>query len=120
MNIKNINWISESAAEAIITIIDNKNFSLNCFCQPCKYKINDKIDCLYIFEAKNIKKFNIKEYIIKKNDNNLGYYLVGQIINLEKKMIKINNFMLELDNEIPSDIKLGEFIEFTCLRIDIY
>ena len=43
MNIKNINWISEDASEAIVSVVDNKNFSLNCFCQPCKYYLNNEI-----------------------------------------------------------------------------
>ena len=43
MNIKNINWISENASEAIVSVVDNKNFSLNCFSQPCKYYLNNEI-----------------------------------------------------------------------------
>ncbi len=31
MNVKNISWISKDASEAIVTVVDNKNFSLNCF-----------------------------------------------------------------------------------------
>lgn len=120
MNIKNINWISEDASEAIVTVVDNKNFSLNCFSQPCKYYLNDKIDCLYTYDAANIRKSNMKQFVIEKNNNDLGYYLVGKIIDLKQKIIKVNGFKLELDNEIPVDIKEKEFIEFTCTRIDLY
>ena len=49
MNIKNINWISEDASEAIVSVVDNKNFSLNCFSQPCKYYLNNEFSqCLYL------------------------------------------------------------------------
>ena len=120
MNVKNISWISKDADEAIVTVVDNKNFSLNCFSQPCEYYINDKIDCLYTFNVYNIKRSNIKRFVIEKNNNDLGYYLVGKIINLKRKIIKINDFKLELDNDIPVDIKEKEFIEFTCSRIDLY
>ena len=119
MNVKNISWISKDASEAIVTVVDNKNFSLNCFWQPCEYDINDKIDCLYTFNVDNIKKSNIKQFVIEKNNDDLGYYLVGKIMNLKQKIIKVNDFKLELDNEIPSDIKEKEFIEFTCSRIDL-
>ena len=120
MNVKNISWISKDADEAIVTVVDNKNFSLNCFSQPCEYYINDKIDYLYTYNVDNIKKSNIKQFVIEKNNNDLSYYLVGKIINLKRKIIKINDFKLELDNEIPVDIKEKEFIEFTCSRIDLY
>ena len=77
MNVKNIRWISKDASEAIVTVVDNKNFSLNCFSQPCEYYINDKIDCLYTFNVDNIKKSNIKQFVIEKNNDDFMHCSAG-------------------------------------------
>ena len=60
-----------------------------------------------------------KEFVLRNVYGENALVPVGDSASSLKKIIKVNDFKLELDNEIPSDIKEKEFIEFTCSRIDL-
>lgn len=121
IKVKEINWLSESAKEAEVTISDGTSM-LTCFSQPFNYDVNDVLDeLLYCYDAKNVMKSLGEGFIFEKQNDAFAYFLRGVLTDSTKKLVKVGNFMLSLeDNPIPKDLVDGDTIEFTVRRIDIY
>ena len=81
---------------------------------------NDKdIFELYAVKSKNIMRALEPGSAVNKTDD--GYYaykLQGKIIDLENRIVTVGDIKIMLENSIPNDIKVNEYIEFDVLRID--
>lgn len=120
MFIKEIKNYDVEAQEADIVVSDGKN-SILCYAHPFKIKENI-IFSLYAFGAKEIMKVNKNSYLIEKLDESYyAYHFRGKIIDIKNKLtiILINDIQLEMDDYIPNDLTINDFIEFSILRIDL-
>ncbi|MBS6005907.1 MAG: hypothetical protein KIB43_03020 [Clostridium baratii] len=119
--VKKISWISKDALEAIVLVSDNK-YAFECFSQPCKLSLNQKIEeNIYCFNNKNIIKVSEKECIINKHYKSLAYDIVGCIVDKDEGLVKIGNIIIKLEeNSIPKDIENYDYISFYTQRLDIY
>ena len=121
IKVKEINWLSEFAKEAEVTISDGTSM-LTCFSQPFNYDVNDVLDQpLYCYDAKNVRKSFEEGFTLENQNDAFAYFFRGELIDSIKKLVKVAGFMLSLeDNAIPKDLVDGDIIEFTVQRVDIY
>lgn len=118
--IKKINWLSEEIKEAEVYISDGK-YSIVVFSHPFNRKAGEIIsELLYTLNADNIKISTVKEFCMFRVSNTFSYNVVGIIHNMDENHIKVGSFTIELDTNLPNDLKQGDFISFTCDRIDLY
>ncbi len=117
--VKKIEWIDEAEKEADVTISDG-NYSVKCFSSPFMLQENenfmDKIQCL---DIENIfKSFETDPMIVKK-DGFYEYFLRGKLE--DDKVFRIGELKIDIsDAYIPGDIYVGDIIEFSVSRLDIY
>ncbi len=72
----------------------------------------------FAFFVENIFLSDEEEFLIRKTDlSYFSYYLQGKYLGNNK--IQIENYVFDIDGDIPSDIKQGEYISLDCARIDL-
>ena len=81
-------------------------------------KIGTLVTEISSFFAKYIMRTKQK-FFISKEDDYYSYSLCGELIQIDKPIVKIFNFNVVLDAKIPNDIRLGEFIEFKVQRLEV-
>lgn len=117
MKIKEILNYDKEAKEADMLISDGE-FEILCYAFPFENK-NPNNFTLEAFMTKDIIRVEDKSCsVIKSPDGYYAYYLRGKIINIKQRLVAIGNIIINLDDDIPKDIKNNEFIEFFVLRID--
>ncbi|MDM1523414.1 hypothetical protein OBK20_08020 [Empedobacter falsenii] len=118
--INKINWISKNAQEAEVYLYDG-TFELKCFSQPFSLKEGDIInDKLYTYNTQKIYYSENKDFYVKKNGSLFEYELCGKIIDKSLNLIKIGEFIIELDIAFPDDLFEKDYVVIFCERIDIY
>lgn len=128
MKIKEIVKFDFNYAEYIVT---DGNYDVICLCLSVPLLNNEvpvkgmevKIIYPFTFDAIDIKKNNDeKEFLIQKNKAYFEYYLRGMIVNKEKALIKIENFVICLEKDFKEGFsdqyQIGDFIEFKVDRLD--
>jgi len=117
--IKKINWLSREIKEAEVNIFDG-NFNVVVFSHPFNRKEDEIISALlYALNTDNIIISDIQKYYLNRISNTFSYHIIGIVVNKSKSQIKIGEFIIELDVELPNDIKNGDFVSFNCDRIDL-
>nr|WP_223251658.1 hypothetical protein [Bacillus sp. LLTC93] len=120
LKIKKINWISQEASEAEVIVTDGE-LEIMCFAQPLNYlEESELLEPIYCLNVSDLVKVEMTEYRIEKLDDNFSYRFIGQLIDKHDEKVKIGELLLELDNNLPGDIAEGDFISFSCQRLDIY
>lgn len=119
MYVKYIDWSDKENLIADVTVSDNEN-EIICFSSPCNIKIDENISdtlcCLDVFNF--IINKNREEKIIKRND--YYSYLIKGILK-DNKQVKVNGFLFNLEEfDLPKDIKVQSYVEFSVSRIDLY
>jgi len=123
MRIIDINWISEEALEASVTISDGYYHCVAFSC-PCHHKVDEKLnyplflmDSFGFFLEKEESILSIKKH---ERKSNFYYHDITGRIYVERKIIKVGKILIEFDEEIPRDIKSGSIVSFTASRIDLF
>ncbi len=120
MFIKQVKNFDEISSEADIIVSDGI-FDLTCYCYPSVlYQKGKEVKIVTSFMAKNIMRARCNEYLIFKLKDYYAYHLQGKIIDLIKRIVCIGNLEIIVDESIPNDIKLGEFVEFDVQRLNCY
>ncbi len=121
MIIKEINWISEEALEAEVTITDGQ-FELLCFSHPFKKEKGEQLsEPLYALDPNEIVRSESPSLRIEKLNNAFDYLIEGKLIDKESGHVKLGNIVIEIDSHfIPGDFKDDDNISFKCNRLDIY
>lgn len=121
VKVDKLNWLSQEAKEAEVFLSDG-DFRMICFSHPFKKGIGSVISQpIYALNAKEILKLNGEErFSVEKEEGVFNYKMAGRVIDKSKNQIKVGEFILELDNPIPNDIQDGNYVSFSCDRIDIY
>ena len=120
VSIKEIINYDIEAQEADVLISDGQ-FEILCYAQPYlpeTFKAPDH--ALSAFMTENVLRVSENEYRIKRLQN--GYYsyrLQGKLIDLQKRLVMIGAIVIKIENVIPKDIREGDFIEFTVMRLDL-
>jgi hypothetical protein len=121
MQVKSINWLSVSAAEAEVEITDGV-FTCTAFACPCGVKINDEIcEPLHIFEIRNAMLSRESETgIWNINKLGLGRRVVAELTNSSSNLLRVGDIKLFVDGHLPGGIQNGDIVEFECARIDLW
>jgi hypothetical protein len=121
MQIIKIDWLSQEALEAEVTISDD-TYNLICFSQPFQYKVGTKLtEPLYCLNVSQTVKSHDKKPGIERLDDHFSYRLSGKLYDKENLLILVGELCLELDIEtLPGDILENDFLTFECSRIDIF
>ncbi len=117
--IKEIEYLSNDAKEALVTITDG-NYKCVAFCQPCNKTIADLVkQPLLAFETKGIEKIASSSLNFNRINSTLKYEICGQVMDFEKGIVSVGLILLELSAPLPGDINVGDTIRFICERIDL-
>lgn len=120
MFIKDVQYLSEPAEEALLTISDGLNECI-AFCQPCNKSVGECIkDPLCILDVYQIQITEAKKEYLKPIGQHFGYEVCATIRNIENKILKVGSILLEIDSDLPGDIAQGDKVDFICERIDIF
>lgn len=115
----------------MIRILDYDNFS-----DECDFLINSldiELICYGMYDEKyNSRPFAIDAFlssnIVKakedicfsiKKDSYYAYEINAKIVDLATKKVSLGDIYIFLDSEFPGDLKLGDYVNFNVLRLDI-
>ena len=54
-----------------------------------------------------------------RKDGYYAYKLQGKLVDIKKRLMIIGKIVIELEDNIPKDIKENEFVELNVMRIDL-
>jgi hypothetical protein len=118
MIVHSIEWLSQDAQEAVVTIVDG-NVELVCFSQPFRTALGSKLtERIHGFDASEVMRARTSMALYEKTGM-WSYFLRGQYMGngavlIETVSVYINEAL------IPKDIINGEFVEFFVSRLDLY
>lgn len=128
MHIKEILKFEFNYAEYIVT---EGNYDVICLCLSVPLPNNEvplkgmEVEMIYPFTFNTIDiKINNdkKEFLIQKKNSHFEYNLRGMIINKERALVKIENFVICLEKDFEegfnNQYQIGDFIEFRVDRLD--
>ena len=117
MIIKQINWLGQE--EAIVTISDGE-FEITAFAHLFGGNIDDElIEPLFCLSCNEIKRADKAEFKVIKPSTGFEQYFYGEVIDIKSNIVKVGKIKIELDNDLPKDINNGDFISFSCGRVDV-
>lgn len=120
IKVSKLNWLSKEILEAEVFLTDG-NFNILCFSQPFNNNIKiTKNSPLHTLNAKDIFKMTSNEKMSVEKVGFFDYKLTGRVIDKKENQIEIGDFIFELDNPLPNDIKENDYVSFVCDRIDLY
>ena len=119
MEIRNINWISKEAEEAILTLCD-EGVEITCFCHPYKGSL-DLTSAVYVdtLNANGISEANERGFYTERLSREAipRHLIVGKV--LTEDVIQLAGFHIVLDAPLPGDIGVGKYIQFFCDRLSL-
>lgn len=117
--IEKVNWLSEEIREAEVYLCDDK-YSIIVFSYPFNKKAGETIsELLHTLNADDITVSEVSEFCINRISNSFSYNVVGIIDNKDQNQIKVGSFIIKLDGSLPKDLNKGDYVSFTCDRIDL-
>lgn len=119
--VQSIMLISQEAEEALLVITDGVH-TLTAFSQPCSKSPEDTVEeVLYAFDTKKImlKEGKDKPYIKQKNGD-LQHEILGIMLDVENKILQVGDILIEIDTDLPGGLQIGDHVEFTCERLDLF
>lgn len=119
MIIKEREWISESAQEAIL-IIGDDNFQCAAFSQPCTVELGDSLaEPLLAMSVKGARKESDARLAISRQGTSFSHDIVAKVTNTERRIVSVGLIIIELDEPLPNDVGPEDVIQFTCGRLDV-
>jgi len=99
-------------------LLSDGNIEILVFSHPFEGKIELP---LFAWNYDSVKKSDKNYYYVEKLDSYFGYKINGKLIDKEKGIVKLGEFLLELieDELIPQNIKDNDFIQFKVTGIDM-
>jgi len=118
MKINYIKWMSHN--EAIGEFSDGI-YTYIIFCHPCNKNMFENIpEILYAFDVNNIMKNTDNQSFISCNKTTLECFCIGKVLSLSPLTVSIGKLKIEIEENIPNDIVIGDTIQFQCNRLDMY
>lgn len=118
--IKKIFRLNKNNLQTKITVTDGI-FNIDCFVPICNYKIGDEFKGLLqpidLYNVAIYPETEMKAQKIEYTDS--AYEFVGCLIDKQKGLVQIGDFIFNLNGHIPAEAVEREFISFECCHIDI-
>ena len=121
MFIKKVIYVGDSKIDDMIVdviISDGKYECLAMYDLPELAQDNILTEPLYAL-SNDCLKISEKEIGFNKLSNYYTYKIVGILHRKEKNIVSVGDILIELDDNIPKDIKSNTLIEFNCDRLDV-
>ena len=107
----------ESSADILLS---DGAYEFLCFMQPFNEKLLKERDFEVVaFSVENIVRDDNQECFVAKKKDYYGYRIKGKLISKEYEIVEIGEFHIKIEL-IPEDINENEYIQFSCLRLDIW
>lgn len=97
-------------------------FECCCFAWPYYGKVGDlyeDTDPIGWLENDTVVRSDVKQPILKQLDG-WDHFVVGKLVDKEKAIVQVGEFLFDMENAIPKDIQEEEYVEFKAYRPDIY
>lgn len=119
MFIKCIYDFDDFSGEADLIVSDG-TYQLICYCSDFQkgFKTIPEVKEIDSFMCENIMRVYTDKYLIIKEKEYYSYHLQGKVLDVEKKLIRVGNIIINLDAQIPYDINIQDFVEFDVARLD--
>ncbi|MBP2623228.1 hypothetical protein [Streptococcus oricebi] len=121
IKINNIEWIDVDTKEAELVLSDGENkllvFSDGYSEFDCQVGVEFKEELYAMVSSDVIQVMNKPESVLP-----LGGFrqvITGTLIDKQNSLLKIGEYVLHFESDIPNDVKEGELLEFEVGRIDI-
>lgn len=120
MIIKRLEWLSESAQEAVLFVGDTL-FECAAFAHPCSLNAGDILtEPLLAISVKGvIKEQEPIQLAIHRQGESFAHDVVAKVISSQDRIVSVGSIEIELDEPLPGDIALEDVIRFTCGRLDV-
>lgn len=106
------------SSESIVTLTDGVS-KCKCFCQPCELADGDHVSGpLFGFGAGEIRRVATIQGRIVQNAR-LPTEVTGMVVSTTPAIVAVGGIQIESESSMPKDLKIGEFVEFTCERLDL-
>ena len=121
MRIKNIKWLSKEALEAEV-YIEDENLDFVCFSQPLTHPLGKDIKGhIHCYANSQVAINQNKEIGLNKLSEPFVYEINGILVNKTEALIQVNQIIFELDlKDAPGDLDEGDYVSFSCQRLDLY
>lgn len=120
MFVKQCEWISKDALEAMLTIGDAETQCV-AFCHPYHMNVGDMLlEPVLAISIKNVAKMaaGSQPYVLRIDDG-FVHEILAEVASVEKSLVIVGQLTIELDDVLPGDIDLGDMISFSCERLDV-
>lgn len=119
MYIKTMSAYDKFSKEADVVVSDGKH-DLLCHCDYAEeVTIGGTIKSIDAFMATDIMREEEVGCAVQKISDYYAYRLVGRVIDINSPTVQIGKLKILLDSALPADIKVGEYIEFKVIRLDV-
>lgn len=120
MIVKRCEWISRDAQEAMLTIGD-ENFECIAFSHPCSMQVGRRLrEPLLAISIRGVTKEALNtQPVMQRLGESFAHEFVAEVVNLKERLVLVGSVVIELDDVLPGDISVGDFIRFSCGRLDV-
>jgi hypothetical protein len=121
MKVIKLTWLSKEAKEAELIVSDG-NYKCVVFSHPCEVSEGDLLkEPLHAFIVKDLMISNDQNYFMSTiKPGRLSHRCVAKVVDENTGLVKIGNINILLDEKLPMGTKSGDFIEFICVRLDLW
>ena len=120
MFVKKVLFFDKNSREAAVLVSDGK-YDLMCYLFPAE-SASVSICCdvgIFGVLCGEIVRSDRTSFFVRKMPQYFSYFLTAQVIESEKKVVRIGNIIINIDSPIPKDIINGEYIDFFVSRLDL-
>lgn len=118
MYIRSIASYEKDDNEADIYVTDG-DFQVLCYVSDMKtLKSNEAVSLVCAYGCSNVQLSDVKHFELHKLHDHYAYSFVGRILSKSNRLICIGKINIELDTEIPNDCSIGDYVEFSVIRLD--
>lgn len=121
MIVKQLTWLSKVAREAELIISDGK-YECVAFSHPCDVQegsaLNEPLHAFMVNDLMISRERNFSISLLKPNG--LAQRCIAEVVDAENGLVKIGNILVMLEGKAPPGALPGDFIEFSCVRLDVW
>lgn len=120
MIVKRREWISKDAQEAML-VIGDESFECVAFSHPCSMQVGDHLNepLLAISIRRVIKEKLNTQPMMQRLGESFAHEILAEVVDVKSRLVVVGSVVVELDGVLPGDIGVGDFIRFSCGRLDV-
>lgn len=113
-----IDWLSEEAEEALLSVGD-ATLVMQVFCQPCWLQVGATLaEPVLAYDSTNIVRAAQELAYARLVRQPFAHECGGKVVDAARGIAVVGSIPVELDGRLPGDIRDGDWIEFSCTRLD--